>query len=279
MECNQLGVESTRCNFDLRTDDDPKNFCASWACVETDHDGTQQFKEYKCVKALPPAVLCQVLAGALEVSGEVDVSACECIEERHGAGVSPYTGNAMGGISRNKTTPTSVGVILVFISGLAAPSAHWRRWWLLWHLWQCQPKRVFCWVICFLLQWDSPWTRNAIIWGGHHGAVYVAVRWGSVIAGGLSCRYLDISIDRLTINRCLATNRDRATQSSDKLDQPILNNRGCLGYVQHVLHVGSINQSQTMALLPVGHGIHILYNKRTEEPSIKGDVRIVPSFG
>lgn len=210
--CSQLGVESTRCTCKSE-DADSGQFCSSWSCVETDADGTQEFGEYQCVNASNSSpAFCEAWTGVIEGSGEMEVSACECVEQWDGVGVCSYWECKERGLDKCSTTNKgwcnigvsvgvggffgSLGAMLVALSIIFPVK-----------------KKDLDWIVLVPagLFWMSVWSAGVVVWGGQDGAMYAGIWWGAIIALAL-------------LYRCFVEYRHHhVTQSRNKLDAPIPN--------------------------------------------------------
>lgn len=187
--CSQVGVESTRCTCKTE-DDDSGKFCSSWTCVETDSDGTQEFGEYQCVIASSsiPSEFCAAWTGVVEGSGEVEVAACECVEQWDGAGVCSYWECKERGLRKCSHVDKgwcNIGVSIGvggFLGSLGAMLVGYT-------LFAMAYKNVnFIVIILGGFIWMAAWSAGVVVWGGQDGAVFAGVWWCLVIALGVICR-------------------------------------------------------------------------------------------
>ena len=215
--CSQVGVESTRCTCETE-DDDSGNFCSSWTCVETDSDGTQEFGEYQCVTASSsiPSEFCTAWTGVIEGSGEVEVAACQCVEQWDGDGVCSYwecKERALEKCSHANKGWCNIGVSIGvggFFGSLGAMLVGF-------HLFSMaldDPEWIVIVPVGFF--WMAAWSAGVVVWGGQDGAVFAAIWWVFIMALGLICRFV-------------LRYRDRVREGRIQSDAPIPNrNPSCV---------------------------------------------------
>ncbi|CAM9267198.1 unnamed protein product, partial [Laminaria digitata] len=160
-------------------------YCASWRCVETEADGSQEFEDYLCVTESTSGTYCEAWTGVIESAEEVEVSTCECLQEKSGGGVCTYWECNERGLTKCShggpswcNLGVSVGVG-GFFGSLGAAMASWGMFALYSthpHT-DCDNKAK---IIVGLL-WMFGWSAGVVVWGGQDGVTYCGVWWGAVI--------------------------------------------------------------------------------------------------
>lgn len=184
---------------------DSGTFCALWTCAQArsssgsdsgDGDSSSQephqFEQYRCVRESADAEYCEGWTGVAETSGEVTLSACECVDEWNSVAVCSYwecESRVMKRCSQAGPGWCNIG-ISVGVGGFFGSWGALLAAWGLLRLVHRAKQSYFDsagYDIFFGFAWMAGWAVGVTIWGGQDGAMYAGIWWGAIVAIGLLC--------------------------------------------------------------------------------------------
>lgn len=185
---NETQAENTECACEI--EDGSGNFCAAWTCKETLSDGGKQFEEYECVRESSGADYCEAWTAVSEISREVVLLACECVDEWNSVAVC-YNWECESRIltrcSRGGPGWCNIGISIGVAGVFGSLGALLAAWGLLRLIHRAKESYFDSsgHDIFFGCAWMAAWSVGVLIWGGQDGAMFVGIWWGAIIAVGV----------------------------------------------------------------------------------------------